>query len=182
MRTTEIIEQGISDGFHLGAQLYISHQDKLIFDDGIGESRHGVPIRPDSINLWLSAVKPITAVAVALQWELGRLRLDDRVAKFVPEFAENGKDAVTVRHLLTHTGGFRAAAAGWSRDPWEQIIQQICQARLEPRWVPGQMAGYHVASGWFMLAQIVRRLDGRMIDRYAREMIFQPLGMNDSWL
>src|SRR5436190_8268463 len=94
-QTTQIIEHGISEGLHLGAQLYVSRDLKVIADVAIGQSRPGVPMRPDSINLWLSAVKPVTAVAVAQQWELARLRLDDRVVKFVPEFAENGKDAVT---------------------------------------------------------------------------------------
>src|SRR5262249_29772666 len=54
--------------------------------------------------------------------------------------------------------------------------------RPEPRWVPGRKAGYHHASSWFLLGEVVRRLDGRPFGRYVREEVFEPLGMGDSWV
>src|SRR5262245_3009030 len=105
--TLQTLQQGITDGLHLGAQIYVSIDGKTICDEGVGEARFGVPMTRDSINWWLSASKPITAVAIAQQWERGNLELDDRVAAHIPEFARGGKEAITIRHLLTHTGGFR---------------------------------------------------------------------------
>jgi CubicO group peptidase (beta-lactamase class C family) len=139
-------------------------------------------MRSDHLMLWMSSCKPITAVAVAQMWERVRLYLDDAVARHIPEFAANGKERVTVRHLLTHTAGFPNAIYQWSSDPWEKIIAQICAAALEAGWIPGQQAGYHVASAWYTLAEIIRRLDGRPYPQYVCEEIFEPLGMNDSWI
>src|SRR5262249_55794594 len=129
-----------------------------------------------------SSGKPITAVAIAQLWERGRLELDDVVSKHIPEFGVRGKEAITIRHLLTHTGGFRAVIGLSWNDSFEQAVAKICAAPLEPRWVPGQTAGYHPTTSWYILAEIVQRLDGRRIDQYAREEILLPLGMNDSWI
>src|SRR5438067_10928716 len=86
-RTLDILRRGIGEGLHLGAQIYVSLNVKTILDDAVGEARFGVPMTRDSINWWLSAVKPITAVAIAQLWERGELTLDDRVAMHIPEFA-----------------------------------------------------------------------------------------------
>jgi CubicO group peptidase (beta-lactamase class C family) len=181
-RTLDILKSGIDEGLHLGAQIFVSLNGKPLLDDAVGEARFGVPMTRDSINWWLSAVKPITAVAIAQLWERGKLTLDDRVATFIPEFARGGKEEITVRHLLTHTGGFRAVSSNSSPEPWDQIIAAICASRIEPGWIPGKKAGYHIASSWFILAEIVQRIDGRRIDQVAREEIFTPLGMSDCWI
>ena len=181
-QTLDAIERGIAERLHIGAQLYVSRSGEPIADLAVGNARAGIALRPDSLTLWMSSVKPVMAVAIAQQWERGRLHLDDRVCDYIPEFGTHGKDVVTIRHVLTHTGGFPSAARTWNSAPWEQIIAEICDAALEPGWIPGQHAGYHVASGWYVLGEIVRRLDGRSFDRYARQAIFEPLGMFDTWV
>jgi CubicO group peptidase (beta-lactamase class C family) len=150
-------------------------------DAAIGNSRDGVPMRSDTINVWMSSVKPVTAVAIAQLREQGRLDWDDPVARHIPEFAARDKQSITLRHLLTHTAGLRWAQVDFD-GPWDTIIAQLCAAPTEPGWVPGQKAGYHPRTTWYLLAEVVRRVDGRSIDHYAREMIFQPLKMHDSWL
>ena len=181
-RTLQALEDGIRTGLHLGAQLYASVNGEVVADGALGEDRPGVPLTPDHLMLWLSSTKPVAAVAIARIWERGRLELDDPVARHIPEFAANGKDRITLRHLLTHTAGIRMLDTGWPRDPWEAIVARICAMKPEPRWVPGEKAGYNQASSWFVLGEVVRRLDGRPFDRYVREEIFEPLGMADSWV
>lgn len=181
-RTLEVVEHGMADGLHIGAQLYVSRHGAPVADVAVGKSRAGVPMRPDSLLLWMSSVKPVMGVAVAQLWERDLLALDDPVCRHVPEFGTKGKEAITLRHVLTHTGGFRSAAAQWSTAPWAEIIAEICDTELESGWVPGQHAGYHVSSGWYILGEIVHRLDGRPFERYVREAIFEPLGMHDSWV
>jgi CubicO group peptidase (beta-lactamase class C family) len=132
--------------------------------------------------LWLSSTKPVTAVAVAQLWERGRLELDDPVARHVPEFAANGKERITLRHLLTHTGGIRMPETGWPQRSWEEIVARICAMKPEPRWTPGEKAGYHQTSSWFILGEVVQRLGGRPFPLYVRQEIFEPLGMTDSWI
>src|SRR3954469_22158686 len=99
-RTLDILRRGIDEGLHLGAQICVLLQGESVLDDAVGQARFGVPMTRDSINWWLSAVKPITAVAIAQLWGRGKLELDDRVAHFVPEFGRGGKETITIRHLL----------------------------------------------------------------------------------
>jgi CubicO group peptidase (beta-lactamase class C family) len=181
-RTRQAILEGVRAGLHLGAQLYVSRHGAVIADAAAGESRPGQPLRRDDLMLWLSSTKPVAAVAIAQLWERGRLELDDPVARHIPEFAAHGKGAITLRHLLTHTAGIRLLNVGWPQDGWDAIIARIAAMRPEPRWVPGRKAGYHHASSWFLLGEVVRRLDGRPFASYAREEIFAPLGMLDSWV
>ncbi len=181
-RTFDSLERGRAAGLHLGGQLWVSLDRESVVDRAFGEARPGEPMTAEHLVPWLSSSKPVAAVAIARLWEAGKLGLDDRVAAHVPEFGVKGKEAITVRHLLTHTGGFRLLRVGWPKEPWESIIAWICESRIEPRWLPGRTAGYHLASSWFMLGEIVRRLDGRRFETYVREEIFEPLGMDDSWI
>src|SRR2546429_5411172 len=105
--TIDILKRGIDEGLHLGAQIYVSLDGKPVADDAVGEARPGVPMTRDSITHWWSSVKPVTAVAICQLWERGKLDVEDRVAKYIPEFAAGRKEPITIRHLLTHTGGFR---------------------------------------------------------------------------
>ncbi|MFL6200842.1 MAG: serine hydrolase domain-containing protein [Thermoanaerobaculia bacterium] len=181
-RTRQTLEEGIRAGLQLGAQLYASLNGEVAADDSLGEDLPGVPLTRDHLMLWLSSTKPVAAVAIARLWERGLLELDDPVARHIPEFAAQGKERITLRHLLTHTAGIRMLDTGWPRDPWEAIVARICAMKPEPRWVPGEKAGYNQASSWFVLGEVVRRLDGRPFDRYVREEVFEPLGMTDSWI
>ena len=179
--STVVLRQGIEQGLHPGAQLYVSLNGRTLSDAAVGEARPGVPMTPDSLNLWFSSTKPVGAVAIAQLWERGLLELDDPVIRFIPEFGQKGKEAITIRHILTHTAGFRAPPKS-ENEPWERIIAELCAARQEAGWIPGKKAGYHPASSWYILGEIVRRIDGRDYCRYVREMIFEPAGMRDSWV
>ena len=199
-RTVALLHEGIAQGLHLGAQLYVSREGATIIDTAVGhnappeppeppelseapEPGHAAPLlTPDHRMNWFSAGKPVTAVAIALLWQRGLLDLDDLVTRFIPEFAQHGKERITIRHLLTHTAGFRLVDTRWPDASWPDIVAAVCAARLEPRWIPGEKAGYHALSSFFVLGEIIRRIDGRTTDRFVREEIFEPLGMHDCWM
>jgi CubicO group peptidase (beta-lactamase class C family) len=181
-RTCAVIDSGIQVGLHVGAQVYAALDGRVVADFGRGEARPGVPMTADTIMLWLSASKPVTAAAVMQLVERGKLVLDEPVSKLIPEFAQHGKDSITLRHLLVHTGGFRWVNVDPLQTSWSEIIAQICAARPERGWIPGQKAGYHPYSSWYILGELVRRADGRPIGEYARQEIFLPLDMIDSWI
>lgn len=180
--TRQIIEQGIASGLHPGAQLCVSLRGRVVADAAFGESRGGVAMTADTVNLLLSAGKPFTAVAAAQLWERGLLSLDDPIARFVPAFAAHGKERITIRHALTHTGGFRLPLMMWSDKPFDAAVSEVCDARPEPDWEPGKKAGYHIATSWYMLGEVVRRVSGLAPERYLRERVFEPLGMTDTWV
>jgi CubicO group peptidase (beta-lactamase class C family) len=135
-----------------------------------------------SIVQWFSSGKPLTVVLIARMYESGELQLDDRVTRFIPEFGAEGKAGITIFHLLTHTGGFRAADDLPRHAGWPEAIERICQTPIEKGWVPGEKAGYSTQAGWFILAEILQRITGKKFDEFIRSDLLEPLGMNDSWL
>ncbi|QDU02567.1 Esterase EstB [Gimesia chilikensis] len=180
--TEQRILAGIEAGLHTGVQIYVSHQGETIADTGVGEARPGVPMTAETINLWLSAGKPLTAMAIARLWEQGQLSLDDRVTRFIPEFGTHGKEPITLLHILNHTAGFRNVDPGWPELSWEESLQRICDAPLEENWQIGKSAGYHVSSSWFILGEVLQRITETAYPQAMRELILEPLGMTVSWL
>ena len=181
-RTSLLIQQGMEQGLHIGAQLYVSQDRKPLADFATGESRPGTSMKTDTVMLWLSSTKPLAAVSIMQLVERGLLKLHDTVADYIPEFASGGKEPIQIFHLLTHTGGFRAAMLGEPETDWDEVVRRACAAKLEPSWMPGEKAGYHVATSWYILGELVRRIDGRHFRDYVREEIFLPLSMHDCWV
>jgi CubicO group peptidase (beta-lactamase class C family) len=174
-----LLERGVEEGLHPGAQVYVSLHGETVGSFGVGD------VGVDDIAPWFSMTKLVTAVAFAVGWERHGLDLDDRVADYVPEAAVNGKDVLTLRHLLTHTAGLHGAA-GRSDDvrsrPTEQTLGIVCAAPLARGWIPGERAAYDGAAGFTLLAEVVRRVDGRHFDQLAADEVFVPLGMTSSSL
>jgi CubicO group peptidase (beta-lactamase class C family) len=182
-RTLAEVEAGITAGLHVGAQAYVSLRGEVVCDAAVGLARPGGPaMTPDTITLWLSSGKPLTAVAVAQLWERGMLELDDPVARHIPEFAANAKDAITIRHLLTHTAPLRLADTGWPNATWEQMVTRVAAMRPEPRWASGRAAGYSAHVTWYVLAEIVRRLSGEPFVEYLHSRVLRPLGMANAFV
>lgn len=180
-RTRRVINDGIERGLHAGVQLYVSQRRQVIADEGIGEDRPGIPLSSDTVMPWLSAGKPLTAVAVMRLVERGLITLETRIADVIPEFGQGGKHDVSLRHVLTHTSGFRTAPNNWPHSTWSETIAGICESPLEAGWVVGETAGYHVASSWYVLGELVQRLDGRSVGTFLREELAQPIGLEDTW-
>jgi len=181
-RCTAAIEGGIAVGLHGGAQLFVARGGLTLADYAAGEARPGVPLSADSLMLWLSSTKPIGAAAIMQLRERGQVALDQPVARYLPDFAAHGKDSITLWHVLTHTGGFRWVDIGWGESDWNEIIDRICRSRPERNWVPGERAGYHPFSSWYILGEVVRCVDGRPFSDYVRQELLLPLGMRDSWI
>ena len=124
--TRQLLEEGIDAGLHARAQIYISRKSDVIADDGIGESRPDIPMDCNTINLWLSTTKPITAILFAHLWERGEVQLDSKVSDVIPKFAVAGKSAITFRHILTHTEGFRNGPPDLTELDWQTAVTGIC--------------------------------------------------------
>jgi len=184
MLTRDLLEQGVVDGTHIGAQIYVSRGREVLTDDAVGEARPGVPMTTESLMIWFSMTKAVTAVAVAQQWERGNLSIDERVVRYIPEFGAHGKDAITLRHLLTHTAGIPNADGILQAKPWSETnaenLARIYDAPLE--YEPGTRAGYHPAGGMTVLGEIVARVSATPYAEYVRREIFVPLGMDDCWV
>lgn len=183
-RTVDVLTGGIRAGLHIGAQLHVRHGGRVVADVAVGEARGGVAMTPETSMIWFSSTKAATAVAAAVAWERGLFTLDDRVADHLPAFGANGKAGVRIRHLLTHTAGFRYAGVEGGRllRDMDEAWADICAAPLEDGWVPGCRAGYHPLSTMAVVGKLIEAVDGRHFRRFVREEVFEPLGMTDCWV
>lgn len=180
-RTLALLERGLDDGPHAGAQLYVSLGGEAVAELAIGEARPGVPMTVDSVVPWMSSGKPITAAAALRHCERGLLDLDDPVARHLPEYTGGGKDAITIRHLLTHTAGLHGIEHDWPRDDWASVIETIAAGSIPDDWTPGERAAYDPANGWFVLGEIVARLEGTLYPEAIRRLVLDPCGLADTF-
>lgn len=157
-------------------------------------SAEAPPTPLDGIFDLFSITKLLTATAIMILVEEGRVGLNRPVASYVPEFRGPGKEDVLVRHLLTHTSGleeeqvdaYAQESVGKIPIPpcgplthplLNEYIQLRCGAPLARP--PGAEMSYF-GFGFELLAEIIRRRTGRALDAFAEERIFKPLGMNDT--
>ncbi len=180
-RVESLFEQQLAVGWHPGAQLAVFRDGVLALELTGGLAAPGRRLTRDDPMLLFSATKPIAAACVHLLHERGRLSYDTPVASFWPQFAHGGKRAATVRHVLTHQGGFPQLAYDfdWGRvDDWAYVTAQT--ASISAAWKPGAAVGYHpITYGW-ALGEVVRRIDGRLPREFMRDEVFAPLGIADS--
>lgn len=165
-RALRDVEQGIVPS----AQIAVAQHGEIVlheqFGDGTTESRYVV----------FSCTKAITA---AVMWQLlgeGQLKLDTRAAEIVDGFGDNGKDAITVRHLLTHTGGFPRAPLG--PPTWASRSERIAtMSRWRLNWEPDTRFEYHPTSAHWVLGEIVHSLTGNDIVANVSSRVLDPLGL-----
>ncbi len=176
-----LLERRRAEGWHQCAQVYVSRRGEVLLDATVGESGPGRALRPDDVMLWYSSGKPLTTVALLQLWERGALGLDDRVGEFLPGWG-GGKERCTLRHVLTHTGGFPL----WGDPLYDRDVSfaEALEATIAAPalFEPGTAAAYHAASGWRVLGGVIEAIDGRPIDRYLQEEVIGPLGLTSTWL
>lgn len=173
------MQVGCAEGRHGGGQGYVGRGGRPVLEYAVGEAAPGVPMTTDSLVCWFSACKPLTAMALALLYERGELDLDDPVQRYLPDFG-HGKESCTLRHVLTHQGGFPHAASHADTLEWGAVLEQVCAHPAE--FEPGSKAAYHSTSAWFVLGEVIQRVDGRPLERFLTEELLQPLGMEQTRL
>lgn len=162
----------------------------MVLDRAIGHAAGNAPDDPESrprrvvttdtpICLF-SASKAISAMVIHKLDELDRLRLDDRVCDYIPEFARHGKQRITIRHVLAHRAGLptlpgEALDLDLLSQP-ERMLELLVEARLRSR--PGRLLAYHAVTGGFILAEVAHRATGLDLRALLREHIALPLGLH----
>ena len=127
-------------------------------------------------NVW-STTKTMTFLSALVLAERGLLDFSAPVARYWPEFAQNGKDKIEVRHLMGHTSG----VSGWAQPitiedlyDWDKSTAKL--AAQEPWWEPGTASGYHALNQGHLVGEVIRRIDGRKLGAFFAEEIAGPLG------
>lgn len=167
-----------------GCALGIMEAGELMYARGYGMANLdlGLAITPRSVFRTGSLSKQFTAAAVLLLAQDGAIALDADVRGYLPELPAYTRP-MTVRHFVNHTSGVRdyltlMFLAGKREEDFytnEEVLQMVTR-QLEPNFLPGDEYLYS-NSGYFLLGEIVRRVSGRTLRRFAHDRIFQPLGM-----
>lgn len=181
------VEDFYATGLHPAIALCIRRRGEVLLDRAIGHAAGAgpddppgaprVPATPDTPFCISSASKAVTALLIHHLDDEGLLHIDDRVAEYIPEFARHGKERTTIRHVLTHRAGIPSVGGPGDLDllgDWETVVELLCDA--EPVSVPGRRLAYHAVTGGFVLGEVVRRVTGRDVRTYLRDVALDPLG------
>jgi uncharacterized protein YbbC (DUF1343 family)/CubicO group peptidase (beta-lactamase class C family) len=178
----DLVAEGIAAGEMPGCVVLVARRGGIVWLKAYGNRQvepQPVTMTTDTVFDLASLTKPVaTATSVMKLGDEGRLRLDDRVAKHIPEFGQSGKQDVTVYDLLTHQSGLTPANSLRDFDDgpqrtWERIFA------LGVRAEPGTKFSYSDV-GYLVLAELVRRVSGQDIHEFSRDRIYQPLGMRET--
>ena len=180
-----LFRKQIDQGLHPGAVLAVYRHGKLAVDlwGGLADDAAGTPVQSDTMFILYSSTKPLAAACLHILWERGQLAWDDTVAQYWPGFAKRGKESVTIRHILTHRGGFPETPPELSWDRWQDwdfVVE--CMEDIIPDYPAGQIMAYHPRNFGWVIGELVRRIDGRHIGVFLREEIFDPLGLHDGYV
>ncbi|HYZ93507.1 MAG TPA: serine hydrolase domain-containing protein, partial [Actinomycetota bacterium] len=161
------------------------HEGRKVVD--LSAAAAGSDWTADSLPLWMSVTKAMTALCLQILWDRGKVDVDAPIATYWPEFAAAGKDAVTVADVMTHRSGVLGSADitnivsledGSGLERLTEIVDLLAAAK--PVWEPGTQTGYHTISYGWILGEVIRRIDGRRLDEFFSEEVARPLGVEAS--
>lgn len=182
-KVADAFRRNLSGGQEIGAAIAVYREGRKVVDlwGGYGNGTTHKPWRDDTLVNVFSTTKGVASLTVAVAASRGYLSYDAKVADYWPEFAQAGKEAITVRQLLAHQAGLVAV------DP-PLTLQELADppamsaklAAQTPAWTPGTRHGYHgITLGWYE-GELVRRVDpaGRSLGRFFADEIARPLGLD----
>lgn len=190
-------KEAVAQGVFPGAVALVSKGDEVVFERAFGWRSlvpDKTPMQLDTIFDLASLTKPLaTTTAILLLVREKKVHLEDRVTRFVPNFAVFGKTHVTFRHLLAHCSGLPA----W-KPYYEEIVKEekegkinFVASRAAKSYVFEQIRRERMASppgtqslysdlGFMLLGEVIEEISGRTLDRYCQEKIFKPMGLRST--
>jgi CubicO group peptidase (beta-lactamase class C family) len=163
------VRREVDEGLSPAVQIAVAHEGRVVVDETFGAP-------PDSRFLAFSATKALVAAAIWRLIDAGEVDVLTSAATYVPEFATNGKDVVTVENLLTHTGGFPWAPLGpnrWSTSAGRREAFSRWRLTLDP----GTTFVYHPTAGHWVLGEILSTVTGMDHADAIEELVTAPLGL-----
>ena len=180
----DAFEANFDDGLEVGAAAAVTLDGEFVVDVWGGDAdTEGTPWQRDTIVNVYSTTKTMAATCLLMLADRGELDFDAPVARYWPEFAQNGKDGVLVRHVMAHTAG----VPGF--DPPLANVEQLYDleavaanlAAQAPWWEPGTASGYHAITQGNLQSEILHRITGHRMADWFRTEVAEPLGA-DFWI
>jgi CubicO group peptidase (beta-lactamase class C family) len=163
----------------VGASVAVVMNNELVVDlwGGHQDAKRTTPWQRDTIINLFSTTKTMSCLALLVLASRGLVDVDAPVEKYWPEFGQNGKGNVLVRHLLSHTAGLPA----WEKRieatdlyDWDKVTGLL--AEQATWWEPGRKSGYHALTQGNLVGEVVRRADGRTVGKFFADEIARPMG------
>src|SRR5262249_22317386 len=181
-RIDDTVNKAIERGELPGAVVLVAHKGHVVFRKAYGlraKEPAAVPMTVDTVFDLASLTKPVaTTTSLFVLLEQGKLSLSDRVARHLPGFGVKGKDKITVEQLLLHVSGLIADnPVDDYQEGRAKALERIYQ--LEPTTEPGQRFRYSDVN-FIVLGELVERLSGKPLDQFARDNVFNPLGLTET--
>lgn len=183
----EAVREAFAENFarrrEVGAACCVYHKGEKVVDlwGGVRNQTTGEPWEEDTMALVYSATKGLSAMTLAIAHSRGWLDYDEVVSKYWPEFAQNGKENITVRQLLAHQAGLFAFDA----PPDKSLLSDLdrlaeVMASQKPAWEPGTRQAYHAITLGFYESELLRRIDPqhRSLGQFFQDEIATPLGLD----
>ena len=173
--------QNFEEGMEVGASFAVTINGKFVIDlwGGYKDREKTVPWEKDTICNVYSTTKVPTVLCTMMCVDRGLLDLDDQVAKYWPEFAQNGKENIIVRQILSHTSGLAGIE---EKIPfrtlydWDKYTSLL--AAQKPWWKPGTQSGYHAVTHGYLLGELVRRVTGKTLGTFFKQEVADPLNID----
>jgi CubicO group peptidase (beta-lactamase class C family) len=174
----EAFEKNFESEGEIGASFAATLNGKFVVDiwGGYADKDKSRPWEENTIVNVFSTTKVMTIICALMLVDRGQLDLDAPVAKYWPEFAQNGKGKIPVRQIFSHTSGL----AGWEEKiemkdfyNWDKAVSLL--AAQKPWWEPGTKSGYHGTTHGYLLGELVRRITGKTLGTFFKEEVSGPL-------
>lgn len=175
-----MLDRLVADGPELGLQVAAYVNGKLTVNAwaGIADASTGQPVDEDTLFPVYSSTKGVAATIIHILAERGQLSYDEPIASIWPEFAANGKSAITLRHALSHSAGIPQMPTGITAPDlvdWTAMCERV--AALTPQWTPGTRIEYHAVTYGWILGEVARRVDGRPFEQMLKEEVADRIGV-----
>jgi uncharacterized protein YbbC (DUF1343 family)/CubicO group peptidase (beta-lactamase class C family) len=181
-RIDQAVHRSMDEGNMAGCVVLIGRTAGVVFEKAYGYRSiepEKEDMTTDTVFDMASLTKPVaTATSVMLLVERGKLKLDDKVAEYIPEFSNNGKEDITIEQLLVHSSGLIPdnPMADFEKG-WESAAAKVYD--LKPLFAPGTEFKYS-DNNFILLGKIIEDVAGKPLDEFAKEEIFAKLGMNET--
>jgi CubicO group peptidase (beta-lactamase class C family) len=175
----DALDWTLTEGLDLGASVAVFVDGEPVVDIWCGSADEAgtVPWERDTItNVW-STTKTMTALCALVLADRGEIDFHAPVARYWPQFKAAGKEAIEVRHLMSHSAGLSSWAEPITVDDlydWEKCTALL--AAQEPWWEPGTRSGYHALTQGYLVGEVVRRVTGQSLGTFFAVELAQPLG------
>jgi CubicO group peptidase (beta-lactamase class C family) len=180
----EAFENNFTEHGDVGAAVAVYVKGTKVVDlwGGSADAKAERPWDEGTTALVFSTTKGITAILAHLLAQRGVIDLDAPVVQYWPEYAAEGKERTTVRHLLAHRAGLPTLDERTTPEEgyvWATVTERL--ARQRPAWKPGTRHGYHAVTYGWLVGEVIRRATGKPIGQVLAEEISGPLGL-DTWI